>query len=123
MYDLELTIRQNCRFSYLSVSDLCLVIQRLLHTEKPKFLDYNVVPEKSISLLEIAHMVNEIAGKNLPIRIFKDGYNKEYSANGQRLHKEFSFSFRDYKSGISELYQWYEEHKNQIDLAILKDTR
>lgn len=123
IYDLDLTIRQNCRFSYLPVVELVLCIQQMLQAPNPKYHDYNIAPKESITLLEIATMVNEIAGKKLPIQLLKEGYNKEYTANGQRFQKEFSPYFRDYKTGITELYQWYREHKNEIDFSVLKDTK
>lgn len=123
MFDLELTIRQNARFSYLSVADLVTSIDIVLHSPKIQYHDYNVVPIDSISLLEIANMVNDIAEKKLPIRLFEPGFQKEYTGSGERFQTEFSPCFQDYKTGIAQLYQWYLDHKNQIDLAVLKETR
>ena len=74
IFDLPITIRQNRKFDYIYVNDLIPVLDWFIqHT--PLHHSYNITPDESISLLDLAKIVRKVADKNeLPIQIAQDGY-------------------------------------------------
>ena len=123
MYDLDLTIRQDCLFSYVAVKEVVIAVENLLKKEKPDFRDYNLTNEQPITLLEIAQLVQKISECNSSIQIAQDGMNLEYTGNGSRYRKEFQPKMGSYENEIRQLYRWYVERKEQIDYSVIKNAR
>ena len=122
IYDLPLTIRQNCFFDFLYIHDLAQVV-RWAVDDSPCYHDYNVCTGMPVDLKTIAETVNKIARKELPIKIAKDGFNLPYTASNDRIKKEFNFKITDLYSAIEDLYRWYYENREIIDIDILKISR
>lgn len=119
IYDLPITLRQNRRFDYLYVRDLMPIIDHFLFAPL-EFSEYNLTPDNSVELLELAKMVREISGKDLPIIVAKEGVGQEYSGDNSRLRREMQeFTFTPIEEAIEELYCWYEKHRDQIDKSQL----
>ena len=110
-----ITIRQNCMFDYMYVTDLADVISKFIE-KSPKFHDYNVCTGKKISLKEIAEVVAEQMHNAYPIEIAKAGWNKEYTASNKRLCDEFkNIVFTSIEDGIAQQIEWqrsYNEEKS-----------
>ncbi len=105
-----ITIRQNCMFDYMYVEDLAHISHRLMEKEGLAFHDYNVCSGKRISLLEIAEIVKKQMNNPYPIKIAKDGWNKEYTGDNSRLLKEISdFRFTTIEEGIARQIKWQKE--------------
>ena len=123
MYDLPLSIRQDCMFDYLYVDDLApIVIWFLEH--KPKFHDYNVCTGHPFSLREIADVVMEVSGKTLPVVVAREGWNLSYTADNSRLTAEAGpLRLHDLRDSVAELYGYYQAHKTEISYHELKETR
>ncbi len=116
---LPITIRKNAVFDYLYIDDFCKIVSSMLEKDL-HYHDYNIVSGRKMELLEIAQIVKEISGKDLPIYVCEDGYAKEYSASCERLRNELSdFSCENMRDSIAKLYQWYESKQEQIDLYSL----
>lgn len=116
LLDLPITIaNRNVIFSYLYACDLARIVEHFIENGgRHKF--YNVVPNETVELLEIAKMVNEISGKNLPIIAKNPGMGPEYTGDNSRLREELpGFKFTPLKEAISVLYSWYKENKSSID--------
>lgn len=114
--DIPLAMRQNVYFDYLWIDDFCRMIEYFLQNE-PLYHTYNMVSGKKISLMEICNSVLEISGKELPIYVCRDGYAKEYTASNTRFVNECKgFIYTPIKTAIQNLYNWYAEHENQIDI-------
>lgn len=123
MYDLPLSIRQDCMFDYLYVDDLAPVVIWFLEHE-PKFHDYNVCTGRPVSLREIADVVLEISGKLLPVIVAKEGWNLPYTADNRRLEEEMApLRMHDLKDAVAELYSYYQAHKADIPYDELKGTK
>lgn len=123
MYDLPLSIRQNCMFDYLYVEDLAPIVLWFLEHE-PKFHDYNVCTGRSVSLREIADVVLEVSGKTLPVEVAKEGWNLAYTASCGRLEAEMGpLKLHDLKDAVEELYAYYQACKEKIPYYELKGTR
>lgn len=123
MYDLPLSIRQNCMFDYLFIEDLPQIVCWFLEHE-PKYHDYNVCTGMPVDLLTIAHLVNQVSGKDLPITVLKEGWNNSYTASPERLFSEMGeVKLTTIEDGIRKLYRFYCEHKDEIPYDVLKETR
>ncbi|MCI9577939.1 MAG: NAD(P)-dependent oxidoreductase [Oscillibacter sp.] len=123
MYDLPLSIRQDCMFDYLYVDDLAPIVIWFLEHE-PKFHDYNVCTGRPVSLREIADVVLEVSGKALPVEVAKEGWNLAYTASCGRLEAEMGpLELHSFKDAVTELYAYYQAHKAEIPYGELKKTR
>ena len=105
-----ITIRQDCRFDYIHVSDLGRMMVWLGQNE-PKHHMYNVSGCQHVLLSEIAEEVRRQMGMEEPVRILNPGFNREYTANGARFWNESKMtppvSLRD---GIAQQIKWEREH-------------
>lgn len=117
--NLPITIRQNVYFDYLYVEDFCEIVDKLLHKDL-KYHEYNLVSGSKVDLETIAQIVKETSGNNIPIYICKDGLANEYTASNRRLLEELGgYEFTSMEDAVKDLYRWYEEQKEQIDMMSL----
>ena len=119
--NLPITINQNVIFDYLFIDDLvCIVRQLILNQPKDKIL--NMTPSKSIDLLTIARIINEIGVNNSEITILKHNLNKEYTGDNSLIFKNLKdFNFTSYEVGIRKLYDYYAKSINRIDIKAIKN--
>ena len=123
VYDLPLTVRQNCMFDFMYIDDLPSIVEWFLEHE-PKYHDYNVCTGQPIDLVTIANIVNKVAGKDLPIPVAKEGWNLSYTADNSRLCSEMGeLQLHTMEEAVTKLYAWYQEHKADIPFGELKETR
>ena len=97
----DITIRQNCVFDYIHVTDVAKAMIYMIDKE-PEFHDYNVCSGKGIELFEIASIVKEYMSSDSKIKILKEGFNKEYTGSNERFLKETKgeIEFMDIITGI-----------------------
>ena len=119
LFDLPVTIKQNRKFDYLYINDLMPILEYFIEN-KPKYNAYNITPDKSIELYELAEKVKKISGKNLPVFIKEKGLGLEYSADNSRLKNEFhELNFTEIDKAIKELYEWYNQNHKLINREYL----
>lgn len=123
IYNLPLSMRQNCYFSYVFVEDLVNIILLFLDASHINDKDYNIVSGEKIELRDLVSIIQKFEEKTLPLEILKDGWNNEYTGCGERFANEFSYTFKSYTDGIYQCYQWYQKHRNEIDVELLRGTR
>lgn len=117
--NVPITIRQDVVFDYLYIDDFCKIIEWFL-THEPKYHTYNVTSGQKFSLVQLANLVNEINGTNVPIYICKNGMGNEYTASNKRLKEEFKeFFTTDIRDCIANLSAYYKKRINEIDLYSL----
>ncbi len=123
IYDLPITLRQNRKFSYLDVNDLMPVLEFFTENDT-KYSHYNVCPDVSTSLLEAAKIVKKISGKDIPIIAAQEGFGYDYTGDNARLHEEFSeLKFTPLEKSLENLYKYYENIKNNIDVKLLMEDK
>ncbi|MDD2773559.1 MAG: NAD(P)-dependent oxidoreductase [Elusimicrobiales bacterium] len=123
LFDMPVTIKQNRRFDYVHVSDLVAAIRHFVETPA-RHAAYNVTPDKSAELAQIAALALEISGKELPVIIKTPGMGAEYSGDNSRLKAEFpDFPRTGLKEGMLSLYQWYAARKNSLDKSLLLEDK
>lgn len=117
--NLPITIRQNVYFDYLYIHDLCKIVEWFIENDG-QFRTYNVTSGKRVDLLTIADIVKKISEKDLPIYLCKEGLEKEYSASNKKLLNEIgNFSFTSMEDAIKDLYMWYNNYEEAIDIYSL----
>ncbi len=120
LFDLPITLKQDRKFDYINIHDLVRIIKLfLLNDTKDK--SYNITPDNSVSLLEIAEMVRDISGKHdLPILVLNEGMGIEYSGDNDKFRKAFcDFKFVTMKQSITELYVFYANNKHSLNREAL----
>lgn len=119
LFDLPITIKQNRKFDYLYVDDLMPVLDWFI-TNTPNYKSYNVTPDHSISLFDLALMVREVSGKqSLPIIVAGEGMGLEYSGDNSRLRAECNIQFMVIESAVQKLYHWYESQQGCLEKRLL----
>lgn len=120
---LPLTVHQNRRMDYLYVDDLSLVVEHfLIHEAHHKA--YNVTPDASVELCQLAELVLKVSGKNLPIVIARGNMGPEYSGDNGRLRREIhGLSFTPIEEAVRELYNWYCANRSAIDRRLVLADR
>ena len=119
LFDLPITIKQNRKFDYLYVNDLMPVIDWFIEN-KPQYTSYNITPDTSLSLYDLALFVKDISGKDLPILISDDGIGLEYSGDNFRLRKEFrDIQFTPIRQAVEQLYDWYKHNMPLLNKNLL----
>jgi len=119
LFNLPITIKQNRKFDYIYVKDLPIILDYFINNSV-KHKAYNITPDKSVELLDLANEIKRISGTKLSIVIKKQGLGLEYSGDNIRLHKEIKdFQFTTHELAIQQLYDWYLEHKYDINKDVL----
>lgn len=99
-------INKNVVFDYLYIDDLCKIVEICIN-KKPAEKIINITPTESISLLEIAKIVNEISDYKSEIIIKDPDLNNEYTGDNARLLSEIkNFQFSSYEYGLRKLYEF-----------------
>ena len=123
VYDLPLTVRQNCMFDFLYIDDLAPVVIWFLE-HQPKYHDYNICTGQPVDLVSIAKMVLKVSGKQLPVVVAKEGWNLAYTADHSRLAEEMGgIHLHPMQEAIAKLYVYYQERRAEISYNELKETR
>jgi nucleoside-diphosphate-sugar epimerase len=119
---LDIIVRQDVVFDYLSVADLVAIVERFLERD-PALTDVNVTPTESISLRQILALISSASSR--PPRIFfeNEGLNHEYTGhNGRLLGALGEFQFTPYADGIRRLYEHYALRRETLDRdAVVRD--
>lgn len=115
LWDLPITIKQNVFFDYLYIDDLVNITEWFIENE-PKERFYNICTGRAFDFLTLAKKVLAVSGKNLEIKVAKEGLGTEYSGENTRLIKEIGdYKFREMDECIRDLYNWYLENKTLIN--------
>ncbi len=102
----DIIINQNVVFDYLFVEDMERIIEYFIENI-PQDNIINITPDKSISLLEIAEIVNSFSEKKVDIKIKNPILNNEYTGDNFLLRKNYpNISFTNIKEGLKNLYDY-----------------
>lgn len=102
-------INQNVVFDYLFVEDMEKIIEYFIENA-PQDNILNITPTKSISLVEIAKIVNDIAPKRVEIIVKNPVMNNEYTGSNTLLLKNLpGITFTGMREGLEKLYRHIEK--------------
>jgi len=119
IFDLPITLRQNRTFDYLDINDLIPILDHFI-MHNPTEKSFNITPDNSIELLQIAQLVKSISQKDIEIKVAQDGLGMEYSGNNSLLRREMNdLKFTPIQTSIEDLYNWYLANKNNLMIDAL----
>lgn len=114
LFDLPVTLRRDRSFSYLWVDDLMPVLAHFLEAPAASGA-FNVTPDASDSLRDLAGLVVAVSGKDLPVVVAEEGVGLEYTGDNARLRAEMpDLRFTPTSEAVERLYEWYAAHKSGI---------
>ena len=124
VYDLPLSIRQDCYFDYLYIDRLCEIVKWFLENT-PIYHDYNTCMGKQYLLSDIARMVLKVSGKTLPITIMNQkNLAKSYSGSSDRLSKEIPWIKQiNLEQDVAKMYNYYYLNRDLIDYDTVKNSK
>ena len=115
IFDIPISLRQNKKFDYLYVNDLMPIVEHFIEND-PREKSFNITPDNSVELMEVANMIKRISGKAIDIIVAQEGMGMEYSGDNTLLKNEIpGLYFTPLETAVSELYNWYLQHINSLD--------
>lgn len=103
----DIIINQNVVFDYLFIEDLNKIVEHFIQFGWDKQNIINITPTKSISLLEIANIVNKISNYKSGIIIKNEILNFEYTGDNTQLLRYIpDFEFTTYEDGLLKLFNF-----------------
>ena len=103
----DIIINQNVVFDYLFIEDLNKIVEHFIMFGWDKQNIINITPTKSISLLEIANIINKISDYKSRIIIKNEILNFEYTGDNTQLLRYIpDFKFTTYEVGLSKLFNF-----------------
>ena len=115
LFDLPITIKQNRLFDYIWIDDLYPIVEFFIENNV-NYKAYNITPDNSASLFDIAKTVREISGKKNDIIVAKDVMGTEYSGDNSRMKASYSaMRLTDIRKGIKNLYNYYKANMALIE--------
>lgn len=112
---LPITLRQDRRFDYLFIDDLIPVVRHFL-TMPVRYRTYNVTPDESVTLRELAEIVRKLSHDSVRVIVAQEGTGSEYTGDNARLRREMpELRFTPVQKSVAALYSWYETNKQLID--------
>lgn len=120
LFDLPLTVRRDCYFDFLYIEDLVPIVTWFIENT-PRWHDYNVCHGRQYRLTEFAQMVRKVSGTSSEIKLLSEERNVDYSADNTRLLSEIpGLRITPMEDALAQLYQYYREHQDTIDEAVLR---
>ena len=120
MNNLPITIRKDVFFDYLYINDFCKMIDMFIQIDEPEYRTYNITSGRRIKLTELADIIKKVSDKDVPVVVCEQGLANEYTASNKRFINQIGgYEFISYEDSISDLYKWYVNHRNEIDLKSL----
>ena len=99
-------ISQNVVFDYLFIEDLCKIVEFFINNQSTDNI-INITPDKSISLTQIADIVNTFGTTPVEINIINPGMNYEYTGSNSRLLNNYSpVKFTSMEVGLKKLFDF-----------------
>lgn len=122
LFDLPLTVRKDCYFDFISIEDLGNIVTWFIENE-PQWHDYNICYGKPYLLSELAEMVKKVSGKDLTVTLLSEERNVDYCADNTRLVSQIpGIQITPMEQALEQLYRYYDEHRDMIDVEVLKKS-
>jgi GDP-L-fucose synthase len=120
LFGLPLTMNQDRLFSYLFIDDLMPILDLMLERSL-RFKSYNIVPDETCSLYNLAEMVKTKIDDMLPIFAAKPGRGSEYTGDNSRLKAEFAnLVFTPMTDAVDLLIEYYNKNIECIQRHLLE---
>ena len=105
----KIEINQDVIFDYLFVEDMIKIVEYFIENS-PEDNVINITPTVSVSLSQIAKIVQKISDSKIEITVKNPIMNKEYTGDNTLLKKNFpSVKFTEIEEGLSKFYEYKKE--------------
>ena len=112
---MPIQIFKDVKFDYLYIDDFVKIVEHFINHET-KYNAYNIASGRGVKLTELSEKIKAVSGKPIGINLQSEGLANEYTADNQRLLAEMpNLDFTPLDMSIKALYNWYEDHKSEID--------
>jgi len=111
---LPIEVGQDSLFDYLWVGDVTRAVVSCAERDL-KLPSYNVCSGVPRRLVELAELVREASGKDLPIRVLRPGLGRAYGGDPEAFRDATGWSPSSLPDKVAGLYAWYEEHRGLVD--------
>ena len=119
LFDQPITLRQNRKFDYLFIDDLTPILEYFIEHD-PTDKAFNITPDNAVGLQDIAHMVQNIDGNKVEVKVAQEGSGMEYSGDNGLLRSTMkTVNFTPIEAGIKKLYDWYAANKETLNKELL----
>ena len=116
VFDIPLTLRQDCLFSFVDINDVLHILSKALKTDL-MYHDYNLATDEPYYLSDIASIIQELSDSPNGIMFSKEGFNLEYTASNTRLRSEMNPSFTSIRESVKDVYNYIRSIKNEINIS------
>lgn len=118
---MPIEINQNVIFDYLFIDDYKRILKRILEEDWLE-REFNVTPSESVELYQLAECINQIGMHKSDIVIKNNGLNYQYTGDISRLMNLLGgkFEFTPYQVAIEQMYKYYYDNKEFLDLDSVK---
>ncbi len=116
VFDIPLTLRQDCLFSFVDISDVLPILKKALKTDL-LYHDYNLVSDEPYYLSDIASIIQELSDCPKGITFSKEGFNLEYTASNKRVKSEMNPYFSSIRDSVRDVFNYIRSIKSEIDIS------
>ena len=103
-------INQNVIFDYLFVEDMQRIVKHFIFNNPVSGNIINITPNESVSIYDIANIVNGFESNKVDIKIANQEMNFEYTGDNSILRENIpDIKFTDIESGLRKLYNYQKE--------------
>ena len=111
---LPMTLRQNCRFSWVDIRDVAKSIKHIFEHTVSRH-DYNISLVKSYKLSEIAEVIGLIAGTKAQVKFEQSGLNKEYTCCSDCFRQDFPIKMISIFDSLRGIYEYVYKNRENIN--------
>ena len=116
---LDVVLAKNAFYHYLDVEDFCTILMRLID-EQVDSGEFNVTPDRAVSLEEIIKTVDNYLAIAKGHTVLSQGLGRAYTGCNKRLRNALpNLAFTPIEESISRLVGHYRQHIEDIDRVAL----
>lgn len=117
---LPLTLKRNCKFSFVDIEDLFPLLDYALKNEL-KHHDYNLTNGNAVLLSEVGDIIAKLSGSNESIKFEYDDFNNEYTGDNSRVIEEINIVFTPIIDSIRKVFNYYKSTAYTLDVKNMDD--
>lgn len=120
IFDLPFTINQDVYFDFIYIEDFVRIVEYFIDKNIRRGT-FNVCTSKPINLLSAIGLIDKISGRKTRVELSRGGLGSEYSGDNAKLMGVIEgFKFTPPTESIEELYLWYKNNLDKIDIELVK---
>lgn len=119
----DVALFRNAIYHYLDVEDFCRILLRLID-ENVRHGEFNITPDRAVSLEEVVLTVDRVLGIKTPYSVLNPGLGRPCTGDNQRLRAALpGLEFTPFETSVAHLAEHYRQHPERIDRAALEQDQ